>query len=282
MTPRRSPTLRRRRLSAELRQLRIDKEMTLEQVAGEAEFSAAKLRWIESAQWVRPNIGDVRTLLTIYNVNDERRREELLRLAREGRQRGWWHAYREMLSETYSTYIGLEAEAAALLTYQPLVIPGLLQTDAYARAVIEAGPREVDAEGVDQSVSVRRERQAILRGDDPIRIWAVIDEAALRRAGGGPAVMREQLEHLEAIARTPRVTLQVIPFSAGVHAGATGSSFTILQFPDASDQDAVYVETFAGELFVEEPEEVGRFHVAFRHLVGAALSPVDTLNLIVS
>jgi hypothetical protein len=185
-----------------------------------------------------------------------------------------------MLSETYTTYIGLETEAAAILAYQPLIIPGLLQTDDYARSIALAGPAELDENGVEQRVQIRRERQGILAGSDPTRLWAVIDEAALRRAGGGPEVMRAQLDHLATMARSARITLQVIPFSAGMHAGVTGGSFTILQFPEDVDQDAVYVDTFAGELFVEEPEEVGRFHNAFRHLVGAALSPVDTLALI--
>ncbi|MCO6009064.1 DUF5753 domain-containing protein [Actinoallomurus purpureus] len=148
------------------------------------------------------------------------------------------------------------------------------RSDAYARTLFQAGPAELDADGIEQRARVRRERQAVLTEDDPVRIWAVLDEAALRRAD------REQLAHLAEMARTARVTLKMIPFSAGLHAGVTGGSFTILQFPDEADQDAVYVDTFAGELFVEEPEEVGRFHTAFRHLVGAALSPVDTLSLI--
>lgn len=278
--PRRSPTLRRRRLSAILRELRARDGRTAKEIADVLEWQQSKLTHMERNEWKLPRVLDIRALLEVYGVTDERQREELINLARDGRQRGWWHAYREMLSENYSTYIGLEAEAAALLTYQPLVIPGLLQTDDYARAVIEAGPAEVDEAGILQGVEVRAERRSILFGDDPVRLWAVIDEAALRRAAGGPEVMRAQLLRLGELARTARITLQVIPFSAGVHAGATAGSFTILQFPDEIDQDAVYIDTFAGELFVEEPEEVGRFHTAFRHLVGAALSPVDTLALI--
>ena len=280
MPERSSPTVRRRRLSAELRKLRAQDGRTAKEVAEVLEWPPSKLTHMERNEWKLPRVGDIRALLEVYGVADERRREDLLRLAREGRQRGWWHAYREMLSENYSTYIGLESEAAALLIYQPLVIPGLLQTDEYARALVHAGPAELDDAGVEQRVRVRRERQSILTSDDPVRIWAVIDEAALRRTGGGPEVMRAQLEHLAEAGRSARVTIQIIPFSAGLHAGVTGGSFTILQFPEEADQDAVYVDTFAGELFVEEPEEVGRFHLAFRHLVGAALSPVDSLALI--
>lgn len=277
---RRSPTLRRRRLSAILRELRARDGRTAKEVAAVLEWPASKLTHMERNEWKLPRVHDIRALLDVYGVSGERERDELFRLARDGRQRGWWHAYREMLSESYSTYIGLESEAETLLIYQPLVIPGLLQTDDYARALIQAGPAEVDSAGVEQRVDVRRERQAILAADHPVRVWAVIDEAALRRSGGGPEIMRKQLQHVAGMARSARVTVQMIPFTAGLHAGVTGGSFTILQFPDAADQDAVYVDTFAGELFVEELEEVGRFHLAFRHLVGAALSPMDTLAAI--
>lgn len=277
---RRSSTVRRRRLSAALRELREKDGRTAKEVADLLEWPASKLTHMERNEWKLPRVQDIRVLLDVYGITDERAREELVTLARDGRQRGWWHAYREMLSESYSTYIGLEAEASTLLTYQPTVIPGLLQTDDYARVLIEAGPAELGEEGIERRVKVRSERQGILSGDDPARIWAVIDEAALRRFGGAPEVRREQLEHLAMLAKTARVTLQVIPFSAGMHAGSAGGSFTILQFPEEADADAVYVDTFAGELFVEELEEVGRFHTAFRHLVGAALSPVDTLSLI--
>lgn len=280
MPERRSPTLRRRRLSAELRQLRNQAGMTLEQVAERLEFSTAKLRFIESAQWVRPNIGDVRNLLDVYGVTDERRREELLRLAREGRQRGWWQPYSKMLSETYTTYIGLEAEAAKLLTYQPLIVPGLFQTEAYARALIQATPDEISDQVIEDRVAVRMERQQILTGSDPLSVWAVIDEAVLRRPIGGPEVMHAQLERLLELARLPNVTLQLIPFDVGAHPGAGRGPFTILQFPQEADRDAVYLDNFAGELYVEEAGEVNLFHDGFRHLVGVALSPKATMAFV--
>lgn len=275
---RRSPTLRRRRLSALLRELRARDGRTAKEVADVLEWPASKLGHMERNEWKLPRVVDIRALCEVYGVT-ERQRDELVRLAREGRQRGWWHAYREMLSESYSTYIGLEAEAAELLVYQPLVIPGLFQTDDYIQALVRASPAEVDDAGIEQRARVRHERQSILTGDDPVRVWAVIDEAALRRIGDSK-MRRAELEHLAEMAHSARVTLQMIPFSAGLHAGVTGGSFTILKFPEPEDQDAVYVDTFAGELFVEEPEEVGRFHLAFRHLVEAALSPVDTLGVI--
>jgi hypothetical protein len=136
---------------------------------------------------------------------------EQLRLARKGRRRGWWQPYSSMLSEAYTTYIGLEAEAAAVLTYQPLIVPGLLQTAEYAEAIMLASSAEIDAAEAEQRVSVRVERQRILTGDDPLRLWAVMDEAALRRPVGGPDVMRAQLDHLAEMAQSARVTLQVPP-----------------------------------------------------------------------
>ncbi|GAA0330565.1 helix-turn-helix transcriptional regulator [Actinoallomurus spadix] len=280
MPERRSPTLRRRRLSAELRQLRASAGMTLEQVAERLEFSTAKLRFIENAQWVRPNIGDVRALLDVYGVKDARQHEELLTLAREGRQRGWWQPHSKMLSETYTTYIGLEAEASTLLTYQPLVIPGLLQTEDYARALVENPHDEVSDQVTSDRVAVRMQRQQILTGPSPLSLWAVIDEAAIRRPVGGPEVIHGQLERLAEAARMPSVTLQLIPFSIGAHPGVGRGPFTILQFPDDADRDAAYVDNFAGELYIEEAAEVERFHGAFRHLVGAALSPAATMTFI--
>lgn len=278
MPERRSPTLRRRRLSAELRNLRAQAGLTLVEVAKRLGWSEGKLRWIEAAQWVRPNVGDVMDLLDTYGVTDQRQREKLLRLAREAGQRGWWHPYRDMISERYSTYIGLEAEASALQTYQALVIPGLLQTDDYARALIQAGPAEITEEEVERRIAIRAKRQKILTGEDPARLSAVIDEAALRRPVGGADVMRAQLERLVQLARLPRVMVQLLPYSLGPHPGL-GGPFTILSFPE-SDPDAAYVETIAGELLIEEDSDVERYRSVYRRLLGLALSPADTINML--
>ncbi|MEV5752615.1 helix-turn-helix transcriptional regulator [Actinoallomurus sp. NPDC052308] len=280
MPSRKSPTLRRRRLSAELRRLRAAAGLSSTDASKRLEWSAGKLTRIERGEWLRPNPRDIQDLLDIYGITDVRQREELTQLAREGRQRGWWHPYRDMLSDAYSTYIGLEAEAKALLTFQPLMIPGLLQTADYARAVVAGGPAEINLEEVDRRVEVRIARQNALRGPDPLRLWAIIDEAALHRPVGGPEVMRDQLKHLQDIATLPKVTLQVIPFRTGVHPGVAGGSFAILEFPGSEDPDAVHVDTAAGELFIEEPDQVDRYRVAFQHLTAVALSPDDTLAMI--
>jgi hypothetical protein len=278
--PRRSPTLRRRRLSAELRRLRDEAGLTSVQATKALEWSSGRLTKMERGEWVRPNPRDVKDLLDLYQVTDQARRCELITLAREGRERGWWHPYKQMISPGYSTYIGLEAGAAELRAFEPVIVPGLLQTPNYARAVIAGGPDELSPEDVERRVEIRTHRQILLtRDDDPIRLWMVLDEAALRRQVGGPEVMRGQFRHIIELADLARVTVQVLPFSVGAHAGV-GGAFTILRFPDPLDPAAVYVDTPAGELFVEAPDEVDPFRVAFQRLQAVALSPVDSLSMI--
>lgn len=278
MPERRSPTLRRRRLSAELRRLREAAGVSVADAAKALECSPDKILWIERAEWVRPNPRDIRDLLDAYNVTDKRQRELLIALAREGGQRDWWQPYSKMLSERYSTYIGLETEAVALWTFQLAVVPGLLQTPEYAAALERTGPAVVDEAEIERRVELRTERQRILTGDDPVTLFAVIDEAALRRRVGGEDVMRAQRAHLAEMAQHPRITLQVIPFYVGSHPGTAGS-FTILSF-DQGDPDAVYVETIAGELLLEEDPDVKRYRAASLRLTGMALTPSDTIAMI--
>ncbi|MBC6471061.1 helix-turn-helix domain-containing protein [Actinomadura alba] len=278
-SPRRSPTLRRRRLSAELRRLRRDCGLTALDVTDRLNWAAGKLTRMERGEWVRPNPRDVQDLLDVYGVTDQHQREQLMAWAREGRERGWWHPYRDMLSESYTTFIGLEAETATERTFELAVIPGILQTADYARALMSRGPAEISAAEIDHRVEIRMARQQILTGEDPLRLWAVIDEAALQRPAGGDVVMRAQMQHLIKVAELPKVTLQVIPFSSGTHPGTKGP-FTILEFRERQDPDAVYVENVAGELFIEEPEEVDSFRIAFERLTAVAKSPEDTIATI--
>jgi transcriptional regulator with XRE-family HTH domain len=276
---RRSPTLRRRRLSAELRKLREETKLTASSVEERFGWSPGKVSRMERGEWVLPNLRDVQDLLDLYDVTDTQRRETLMTLAREGRQRGWWHAYRKMMSDRYSTYVGLEAEAVSVNTFQLAIIPGLVQTPDYARALIRSGARRFSEEEVEKRLEIRIARQRILTAEDPLRLFMVLDEAALRRPIGGADVMKEQMRHLLQAADLPNVELQVIPMAAGEHAGVTGS-FSILEFPDPEDHDAVYVETLAGELFMEEPEEVRPYSIAFQHLNAVALSPRDTIAML--
>lgn len=273
-----SPTLRRRELSARLKQLREQAKIGVGEAAEALGCSTDKIHWIERAEWNRPRWRDVRDLLECYGVTDERLRDYLIQLARDSSQQDWWHPYRSMLSETYTTYIAFEGEAEEILSFELAVVPGLLQTADYARALLREGPAEIGGEEIDERVKIRIERQQILDRDDPVRLFAVIDEATLRRPVGGPQVIRAQLEHLIEMAAHPRITIQVLPFAAGPHPG-TGGRFTILTFPDAGTSDAVYIETIGGELLIES-DGVDRYRSVFRRLNAKALSPEDTIAMI--
>jgi Domain of unknown function (DUF5753) len=192
----------------------------------------------------------VRALLELYGVTGPER-NGLIQLARDARQPGWWHSFRDVLPNPYEVYIGLEAGAAAIRNFEPVVVPGLLQTEDYARAAFRNGPRELDRDDVERRVEVRMARQKILTRADRPRLWAVIDEAVIRRVVGGPEVMRGQLRHLIDGAGQGRTTIQVVPYSAGAHAGTTGP-FVILQFPEPTDPAVVYVETLAGDIYLDE------------------------------
>jgi Domain of unknown function (DUF5753) len=172
-------------------------------------------------------------------------RDGLIQLTREARQPGWWHSFRDVLPNPYEVYIGLEAGAASIRNFEPIVVPGLLQTEGYARETFRNGPRELDPDEVQRRVEVRLARQQILARDDRPRLWAVIDEAVLHRAVGGVSVMRRQLRHLAESAQQGKTTIQVVPYRAGAQAGTTGP-FVILGFPEPTDPAVVYVETLAG------------------------------------
>lgn len=277
--PRSSPTVRRRTLSATLRNLRTAADLTVTEVERRLEWSVGKVSRMEGGKWKRLDPRDVRDLLDLYGITDPEQRDRLITITKQARERGWWSAYHDMVSEEYSTYIGLEQGAAELLVVNPSIVPGLLQTEDYARAVIARGPAELSAKQVEKRVEIRTVRQQLLtRDEDPLRVWAVMDEAALRREVGGPDVTRDQLRYLLEVAELAKVTLQVIPFGAGAHPGVVGG-FTIMKFPDG-DPDAVSVETQAGQLFIETPEEMDPYRVAFQHLQATALSPTDSLRLI--
>jgi transcriptional regulator with XRE-family HTH domain len=272
-----SPTVRRRRLAAELRRLREERGRTIEHVARELEMHPTTLSRIETGRrGILPR--DLKPLLEVYGIVGDQK-ENLLILARQARQRGWWQSYGDLLPSEYSTLIGLEAEAGEIRTYQHQIVPGLLQTEDYARAVIRAFRRTDTDEEIEQRVRVRLERQARLSTDPALNLWVVLDEAVLRRTVSGPEVMRHQLQHLVEMARRRSVTLQVLPFAAGEHAAMT-SPFVILRFPEPLDPDVVYLENHTGGLYVEEPPDVTRYTLVFDHLGAAALSPRESMAFI--
>jgi transcriptional regulator with XRE-family HTH domain len=275
----RSPTVRRRRLAAGLRQLREAVGLTHDQVADDLGWHRSKLGRIEGAQFVRLSLTDLRALLDLYQVTDTGQREALIDLARQARERGWWHSYSDLLGDPHATYIGLEADAAAIKTYQSQLVPALLQTPDYTRAVAQATRMTtLDAAEADRFLAARTARQEVLAQQPPVQLWAVLDEAVLRRQVGGPAVMHAQLQRLIEAASLPPVTLQVLPDQAGEHAGLEGS-FTILGFPQPTDHDVVYLDAASGGVYVEKPADIALYATAFDHIRAAALSPKDSLPL---
>ncbi|MCD0484034.1 helix-turn-helix transcriptional regulator [Streptacidiphilus sp. ASG 303] len=271
-----NPTVRRRRLGAELRRLREQKGMTAEEVAGRLMVSQSKISRLENG---RRSISqrDVRDLCEVYGVEDERMRESLMAMARESRQRGWWHAFGDI---PYSVYIGLEAEASAVRNYESSFVPGLLQTREYAQAVVTGIQPDTDAEAVRRRVEVRMERQRRVQGPDRLdNFWAVVDEAALARVVGSREVMAAQMERLAELCEEPHVNLQVIPFAKGAHPGMTGA-FSILEFPESADTAVVYLEGVTSDLYLEKEADVRRYTGLYDHLMAAALGVTDTRSLI--
>ncbi|GAA3751264.1 DUF5753 domain-containing protein [Salinactinospora qingdaonensis] len=263
-----SPPLRRRRLSRRLRELREACGYTSEYVTDEAKkrggkWSRGKLTRIENNEWARPNSKDVETLLDIYGVKDADECEAYLSLAKQARQRGWWVSYSDVLGK--GAYVGLEVEASRIRTYEALVIPGLLQTEAYTRAVVRTHG-ETDPHAIDRRVEAREARKQILMRSDAPRIWAVIDEAAIHRI---PVELRdEQVRYLIDVQR-PWLRVQILPSAAGLHA-ATAGSFVILDFPE--DPPVVYQENVMSELFYEDPVEIEHCEMVYDHAQASALS----------
>ena len=274
-----SPTVRRRRLALELRRLREAARLTCEEVADHLECSASKISRVETGRGsVSPR--DVRDMLELYGVPPQQR-ESLVQLARDSRQKGWWHAYSDTMQPQFVTYVGLESAAAEIRIYEVSLIPELLQTEDYARAVIRSGMMNSPAEDVERRVALRMARQPAITRDDPPKVWAVLDEAALRRRVGGAGLMRLQLEHLLAQATLPNVAVQVIPFGGGAHP-AMGRPFIILVFPERVDTDVVYLEDLTSALYLEDVADVDRYNVFFNHLRASALSFDDSSALIAS
>jgi transcriptional regulator with XRE-family HTH domain len=271
------PTLRLRRLAAELRRLRAEAGLTREDVAGRTGVNEATLYRIESAK-ARPQGRTLTALLDLYAVPDEVH-AELAALARQSGEKNWLQSFPSELPEPYPTYISFEGEARSLLNYESLFIPGLLQTEDYARAALSRGLPSATKDEIQRLVEARISRQAVLTRDPALRLWAILDEAALHRMVGGQEVMRTQLERLAEAAELPQVTLQAVPHDVGAHPGMAGA-FVILQFEDPGAPDVVYVESGSGDLFMESETDVARYTVIFEHLRALALPPDASVSLI--
>ncbi|NNN36426.1 helix-turn-helix domain-containing protein [Streptomyces sp. S3(2020)] len=273
-----NPTVRRRRLGQELRRLRELKGMTAEEVAERLLVSQSKISRLENG---RRSISqrDVRDLCGVYEVEDVRIVDSLMQMAKDSRQQGWWHSFGDI---PYSVYIGLETDAASLRVYDPQVVPGLLQTRTYAESLISGALPEATPTDIDKRVQVRLRRQErISAADNPLRLWAVLDEAALRREVGNRQVMIEQLEHLIEMSQLPHVTVQMIPFTMGAHPGVSGQ-YAILEFPDAADSSVVYIEGVTSDLYLEKAQDVQKYSVMYEHLRAQALNVEQSREFISS
>ncbi len=261
-----------RRLSIELKRFRSQSGLTGEQVAEEMGWSPAKVYRIEGDA-VRVLQRDVLRLLKLYKITGAEQ-DAVVEVARMARVKGWWHQYSGAIPEWFQFYVGLEAEAFALYSYDSEMVTGLVQTEDYARAIMSTAPVLDPEDEVDRQITVRMERQKRLTAANPPDLWAVI-----RRVVGGAQVMREQLSHLADLSALQNVTLQVLPYAAGAHPAMHGS-FTVMKFPAPIDPDVVYLEAQTGALYLEKTEDVDRYSVMFDHLRAQALSPEESRTLI--
>lgn len=271
-------TVRRIMLGSQLRRLREQKGVSRAEAGYAIRASESKISRLELGR-VSFKERDVADLLSLYGVTDEVEREALLGLAREANAPGWWHRYADVLPGWFQTYVGLEESAGLIRTYELQFVPGLLQSEEYARSVIEIGNSEAAEDEINQRIALRLQRQRRLIGTNPPRLWAVLDEAALRRPIGGPAVMRGQLEHLIEMSKLPNVTIQVMPFKFGGHA-AEGGAFTILRFPEPDLPDVVYVETLTGALYLDKRDDVDVYMQAMERLAVDSATPERTIEMI--
>ncbi|GAA2093455.1 helix-turn-helix domain-containing protein [Actinomadura alba] len=280
MTLERSPTVRKLRLGIRLRKLRLRAGCTMPDAADHVARTDSSISRMETGQ-VAVSQRVLDKLCDLYDARPEER-EALRILADEARQRGWWHAYADSLLPGHDVYLGLEAEAATHWIYEPEVVPGLLQTEGYARGMMRAEPRALPGEAMNGLEAVRRKRQERLTGENAPVLTVVLHEGVLRHDVGGGATMRAQLRHLLAVSRWHNVTLQVLPFSAGAHPAMYTGGFTVLSIPLGGDEthDVTYLEHRSGGLLLDRPAEVGRHRTAHDRLRAMALSLDDSRALL--
>jgi len=251
------PTVLRILLGSQLRRLRQERGISREEAGYAIRASHAKISRLELGK-VSFKERDVADLLTLYGVTDPADREPLLELARQANRPGWWHKYSDLLPHWFEVYVGLEEAASIIRTYEIQFVPGLLQSRDYARAVISIGHPRASKEEIDRRIELRERRQQRLLGPDAPTLWAVVDEAAVRRPFGGPKVMRGQIEHLLEMTERPNIRLQVLPFSRGGHAAA-GGPFTFLRFSEPALPDVVYIEQLTSALYLDKREDTDAY-----------------------
>jgi transcriptional regulator with XRE-family HTH domain len=272
------PTVQRMLVGARLRRLRTDLGLSREEAAQAIRASEWKIHRLENGQ-VGFKDRDIIDLLGRYEVTDPTEVAEFLTLAREANTPGWWQHYGDVLPSWFRTYVDLEQAATLIRSYEGQFVPGLLQTDDYMRAVVRGAHLEESAEEVGRRVRLRLARQTLLTREGPPRLWAVVDEAALRRPVGGREVMRGQLERLIEATKLPNVTLQILPFASGAHPAMVGS-FAVLRFPDQELPDIVYLEHLTSALYLNKPDEVDQYLHVMESICVRAAAPDQTVELL--
>jgi transcriptional regulator with XRE-family HTH domain len=272
------PTVQRMLVGAQLRRLRTELGLSREEAGEAIRASEWKIHRLENGQ-VGFKERDIIDLLRLYEVTDPTEVAEFVALAREANTPGWWQHYGDVLPPWFRTYVDLESAAALIRTYEGQFIPGLLQTDDYMRAVVQGAHLDESPEELGRRVRLRMARQTLLTREHPPRLWAVVDEAALRRPVGGPEVMQGQLERLIDAAKLPNVTLQILPFGAGAHPAMVGS-FSVLRFPDEELPDVVYLEHLTSALYLNKPEEVDQYLHVMESICVRAAAPDRTVELL--
>jgi transcriptional regulator with XRE-family HTH domain len=273
-----SPVVARRRLRAELRRARLDVGLTQEQVAAAMDWSLSKLIRIENGT-VGISMNDLKAILAHYKITDEGRTAELIALSRAARERSWWNAYREM-SPRLVQLIEYESASFIIRNFQPMLIPGLLQTKEYATTSIRSLRPEASAQDVSTAVDLRMKRQQLLQQPEMPLMFFIVDEAAVRRLVGGQEAMRRQIQRLLDESDKPTVTIEVVPFSAGAHPGMQGP-FMLFEFPDAEDDDALYLEgPKESKWNRDDPEEISSFRERFEVLRELSLGPQGSVDLL--
>ncbi|MEV5965228.1 helix-turn-helix transcriptional regulator [Kribbella sp. NPDC051952] len=275
------PTALRIILGAHLRRMRDAAGISRSDAGWEIRSSESKVSRMELGR-VGFKERDVSDLLTLYGLDDGEERERLLALAREANNPGWWHRYGDVLPSWFHSYLGLEAAAALIRTYELQFVPGLLQTEEYVRAVVQLGRGLIPADEVDRRVALRVSRQDVLtRTNNPVRLWAVVDESVLRRPIGGVKAMIQQLDRLIDATHEPNITLQVMRFNSGGHA-ATGGAYSILRFPEQDLPDVVYIEHLTSALYLDKLEDLDQYTATMEALCVAAPPPNQTRDILLN
>ncbi|MFC8726736.1 helix-turn-helix domain-containing protein [Streptomyces bacillaris] len=274
------PTVRRRRLGAELKRLREKAGVSMEDAAERIGGDKPKISRQENGRQGVSKL-EIEALLELYRVSDDRLRTALTTLAREGRRKGWWAQYGDILTAGFQEWLSIESDAARILAFQPMLVPGLLQTVEYGMEVIRCAEKDATQAKRDSYLEVRKVRQEIFARDNPPQYVCLLDEAVLRREVGGPAVMAAQLARILEVNNPPKLTIQVVPFGQGWHAGMHGP-FNIYNYPDPMDLDVVNLDYLDGALYLEEDDSVKRYQLAFDELRGTALNTPQSIELVSS